>query len=104
VGFWIAYRLSYLSGESVLFAPAAYPGFWEVRSQYYQREVDNAPETVAALLVEARANRMADYLTSQGATYEAWYAGGLVFFQDIQPDVLKGLNQSEYFEAVGSSD
>jgi hypothetical protein len=85
--YWLAYKLTYIAGESIIFAPAPREDRLCNRSERYQREVDEAPQR-AYLILAGEDQAVRDYLDRAGATYRRDSNRGYVWFTAVTPDVL----------------
>lgn len=99
-GYWHAYKNSYQTGERILFAPANNPSGIYIRSQDYQKAVDQAKDVV--YLVESSVEkRLADYLKEQKARFEVMRCGEFRVFHRVEPNVLQDLTLEQYIQRTG---
>jgi hypothetical protein len=91
--YWIAYKMTYISGEKVILAPAPHPQGLYIRSEKYQRMVDES-ETRAYLLTTNRSDVLRSYLETAGCEFKMEQSPPYFIFYDLSPDVLNGLDYS----------
>ncbi|MCX7717797.1 MAG: hypothetical protein N2111_05245 [Candidatus Sumerlaeaceae bacterium] len=92
--YWLAYKLVYIAGETIIFAPAFRGDRLYNRSERYQREVDEAPER-AYLMLAGEESAVRKYLDQVGARYQLNSNRGYLWFTHVKPDVLADLSNRQ---------
>lgn len=84
--YWVAYRLSFESGERIIATPL--PGEEMVRYPPYAEQVGKSPNP-AVVLLPPRSTCFRGFLEEKGFSFRSQRAGGFDLFSDLPPPALE---------------